>query len=207
MPSSKQTVKNEEGWEYHYSKGKLMVEYRKTGLLTETVDDKGVSTYFDYDPKFRPSRRLDWEPKPLRVREGNRRKSEIIAEYVYSDDGKVVAAKDRHGDLTRYSYTARGEIATVTCEGDAETWLDAGYVGPACEAVLAGKGIQAKICEKGARNRPLTAKQKRSNRAKSRKRCRVEHVFGYMTMNMKAMVKRYIGLKTSDLPSSIKQPQ
>jgi transposase, IS5 family len=86
-------------------------------------------------------------------------------------------------------------LDSVTCEGDAETWLDAGYVGPACEAVLAGKGIQAKICEKGARNRPLTAKQKRSNRAKSRKRCRVEHVFGYMTMNMKAMVKRYIGLK------------
>lgn len=83
----------------------------------------------------------------------------------------------------------------VTCEGDAETWLDAGYVGPACEAVLVGKGIQAKICEKGARNRPLTPKQKRSNKAKSRKRCRVEHVFGYMTMNMKAMVKRYIGLK------------
>ena len=86
-------------------------------------------------------------------------------------------------------------LDSVTYEGDAETWLDAGYVGPACEAVLAGKGIQAKICEKGARNRPLTAKQKRSNRAKWRKRCRVEHVFGYMTMNMKAMVKRYIGLK------------
>ena len=97
--------------------GKLMVEYRydrKTGLLTETVDAKGVSTYFDYDPKFRPSKRLDWEPKPLRVREGNRRKSVIIAEYVYSDDGKVTAAKDRYGDLTRYTYTARGEIATVT---------------------------------------------------------------------------------------------
>ncbi len=75
-------------------------------------------------------------------------------------------------------------LDSVTCEGDAETWLDAGYVGPACEAVLECKGIPANICEKGARNRPLTAKQKRSNRAKSRKRCRVEHVFGYMTMNM-----------------------
>lgn len=86
-------------------------------------------------------------------------------------------------------------LDSVTREGDAETWLDAGYVGPACEAVLAGKGIPAKVCEKGTRKHSLTAKQKRSNRAKSRKRCRVEHVFGYMTMNMKAMVKRYIGLK------------
>jgi YD repeat-containing protein len=97
--------------------GKLMVEYRydrKSGLLTETVDDKGVSTYFDYDPKFHPSKRLDWEPKPLRVRQGNRRKSEIIAEYAYGDDGKVTAAKDRNGELTRYTYNARGELATVT---------------------------------------------------------------------------------------------
>ena len=97
--------------------GKLMIEYRydrKTGLLTETIDDKGVCTYFDYDPKFRPSKRPDWEPKPLRVREGNRRKSVIIAEYLYSDDGKVTAAKDRNGDTTRYTYTARGELATVT---------------------------------------------------------------------------------------------
>ncbi|NQX01408.1 RHS repeat protein [bacterium] len=103
--------------------GKLMVEYRydrKTGLLTETVDDKGVSTYFDYDPKFRPSKRLDWESKPLRVRQGNRRKSEIIAEYAYSDEGRVTGAKDRHGDLTRYTYTVRGELASVTYpSGDA----------------------------------------------------------------------------------------
>ena len=86
-------------------------------------------------------------------------------------------------------------LDSVTRQGDPETWLDAGYVGPACEVVLSNKGISAKTCEKGARNRPLTKKQKRSNRAKSRKRCRVEHVFGYMTMNMKAMVKRYIGIK------------
>ena len=86
-------------------------------------------------------------------------------------------------------------LDSVTCEGDVETWLYSGYVGPACEAVLAGKGILAKIGEKCALNRLLTAKQERSNRAKSRKRCRVGHVFGYMTMNMKAMSKRYIGLK------------
>lgn len=86
-------------------------------------------------------------------------------------------------------------LDSVTREGDSETWLDAGYVGETCETVLASKGIPAKICEKGARNHPLKCKQKRSNRAKSRKRSRVEHVFGYMTMNMKAMVKRYIGMK------------
>ena len=107
---------------------------------------------------------------------------------------RVTSPTATFGDGTVLTRTSNFQLADHA-EGDAETWLDAGYVGPACEAVLAGKGILAKICEKGARNRPLTAKQKRSNRAKSRKRCRVEHVFGYMTMNMKAMVKRHIGLK------------
>jgi YD repeat-containing protein len=97
--------------------GRLIAEYRydrKSGLLTETIDDSGVSTFFDYDPNYRPSKRPDWDPKPLRVRRGNRRKSEIVAEYAYSEDGKVIGAKDRNGDLTRYTYTARGQIATVT---------------------------------------------------------------------------------------------
>ena len=50
--------------------GNLTAEYRydrKTGLLTETVDAGGVITFYDYDPAFRPSRLVAWEPKPLRV--------------------------------------------------------------------------------------------------------------------------------------------
>ena len=93
-------------------------------------------------------------------------------------------------EVTNASVHNSQVLDAVTREGNPETWLDVGYVGAACEEVLKNKGISAKICEKGARNRPLTAKQKRSNRAKSRKRSRVEHVFGYMTMSMKAMVKR-----------------
>lgn len=84
-------------------------------------------------------------------------------------------------------------LDAVTRPGDAETWLDAGYTGPACAAVLADKGITAQVCEKGARNHPLTGKQKRANRAKSRKRSRVEHVFGFMTVSMGAMYQRCIG--------------
>ena len=82
----------------------------------------------------------------------------------------------------------------VTERGDGPTFLDAGYVGPACEAVLAAKGIEAHICAKGARNRPLTYQQKRSNRKKSRRRSRVEHGFGFMTGSMKAMFRRAVGI-------------
>ncbi len=97
--------------------GKLITEYRysrKTGLLTEIVDATGKSTFFDYDPKFRPSKRVDWEPKPIRVRYGTRRKFELRAEYAYNDEGKLIAAKDASGNLTQYTYSARGELATVT---------------------------------------------------------------------------------------------
>lgn len=84
-------------------------------------------------------------------------------------------------------------LDAVTREGDGPTWLDAGYTGPACADVLKRKKITGHVCEKGARNRPLTRKQKRANRTKSRKRSRVEHVFGFMTGSMHAMYKRYIG--------------
>ena len=40
---------------------------------------------------------------------------------------------------------------------------------------------------------PLTPNQKKSNKAKSRKRVRVEHVFAFMTGSMNAMFKRHVG--------------
>ena len=79
-------------------------------------------------------------------------------------------------------------------EGDPMTWLDAGYAGKPCADLLAAKNIPAKVCEKGSRNNPLKPSQKRSNKAKSRVRSRVEHIFGFMTGSMKAMYKRHIGI-------------
>jgi YD repeat-containing protein len=101
---------------------KLILENRysrKTGLLTETVDEKNVSTYYDYDPKIRPYKIAEWEPKPLRIRRGNRQHSEVIAQYAYREDGKLIAAKDAQGEITSYVYNPRGEIATIsTSMGD-----------------------------------------------------------------------------------------
>jgi hypothetical protein len=60
-----------------------------------------------------------------------------------------------------------------------------------------------KVCEKGARNRPLTEEQIASNREKSRVRSRVEHIFGFMVaelsrsmeMSMNGMYIHSIGIK------------
>jgi transposase, IS5 family len=97
------------------------------------------------------------------------------------------------GDVTDASIHDSQALDAVTREGDPETWLDAGYVGPACGEVLRLKQITGHVCEKGNRGKPLTRKQKRSNRTKSSKRSRVEHVFGFMTGSMRAMYKRYVG--------------
>lgn len=84
-------------------------------------------------------------------------------------------------------------LDALTREGDPETWLDSGYSGQPCADLLASKSIAAQVCEKGVRGKPLTRAQKRSNRRKSKKRSRVEHVFGFMTVSMKAMYRRCVG--------------
>lgn len=96
---------------------KLLVEFRydrRTGLMTEQHDANGLITFFDYDPNWRPAKREVWEPKPIRVRRGTRRATEVVGEFTYDDHGRLVAAKDIAGQTTRYAYNARGEVTAVT---------------------------------------------------------------------------------------------
>jgi IS5 family transposase len=62
--------------------------------------------------------------------------------------------------------------------GKRDVYADSAYRSQEKEAQLAAAGIASQICEKGVRNCPLTAQQKTANRAKSKVRARVEHVFG-----------------------------
>src|SRR3972149_6053420 len=50
------------------------------------------------------------------------------------------------------------------------------------------------VIEKGCRNKPLTEKQKASNKEKSRTRVRVEHIFGFVENSMNGSFIRTIGL-------------
>ena len=78
-------------------------------------------------------------------------------------------------------------------KGDPTTYLDSAYVGERCENICAEKGVESKVIERAYRNKPLTKGQKKRNRAKSRVRVRVEHVFGTMVMCMRASWNRCIG--------------
>ena len=75
-----------------------------------------------------------------------------------------------------------------------DMYMDAGYVGPGVSESVKAVGMNPVICEKGYRNRPLSDEQKENNRRKSRVRCRIEHIFGFMEGAMGGLVVRSIGL-------------
>ena len=71
-------------------------------------------------------------------------------------------------------------------------YLDAGYEGR--EDIVKANAMRPVICEKGHRNHPLTKKQKKRNRKKSKRRCRVEHVFVFIEGAMHGSFVRAIGI-------------
>ncbi len=77
-------------------------------------------------------------------------------------------------------------------------YADSAYRSQEKEASLATANIARQICEKGARNQPLTAEQKASNTEKSRVRVRVEHVFGAQAQRGGHIV-RTIGLLRAEV--------
>jgi len=74
-------------------------------------------------------------------------------------------------------------------------YADSAYSGAPQEAIIEEKGMVNQVCEKGVKNRPLTEEQRAGNREKSRVRCRVEHIFGFMEMSMNGMYIYNIGIK------------
>ncbi len=75
-------------------------------------------------------------------------------------------------------------------EQDEAAYADSAYVGKKLP-----KHVRNEVCEKGYRNKPLTEEQKENNRRKSKIRCRIEHVFAFMTMSMHGITVRSIGIE------------
>lgn len=72
-------------------------------------------------------------------------------------------------------------------------FADSAYTGEEQEKVIEHVGMINQVHEKGYKNKPLTKKQMKSNRRKSKFRARVEHVFGFMEISMKGMFIHSIG--------------
>lgn len=73
-------------------------------------------------------------------------------------------------------------------------YADSAYTGEEQQKIYKKKKVIDCVHEKGYRNKPLTDKQKESNREKSRIRVRVEHVFGFIENSMNGSIIRTIGI-------------
>lgn len=83
---------------------------------------------------------------------------------------------------------------TVDDKGDKRpVYADSAYRSKEQEEKLAQANMESQIIEKGARNHPLTDAQKATNKAKSKTRVRVEHVFATQAQ-MGGHIVRCIGL-------------
>ena len=60
--------------------------------------------------------------------------------------------------------------------------------------MLRGKEITPQIIERAFKGKPLTDEQKENNHVKSKIRCPVEHVFGYVTNSMNDFYIQSIGI-------------
>ena len=70
-------------------------------------------------------------------------------------------------------------------------YADSAYVGQ--DKMLEEKKVDARIHEKGYRNRSLNEAQKEANHEKSKVRSRVEHIFGFIENSMGGSFIRCIG--------------
>ena len=93
------------------------------------------------------------------------------------------------------------ELLDQTADGEGNkrpVYADSAYRSQEKEKQLAADNIPSQICEKGARNHPLTEEQKASNKEKSKVRARIEHVFGAQAQ-MGGHIVRTIGLLRAEV--------
>lgn len=118
--------------------------------------------------------------------------------YGYKDHVKIDNASKL---ITKYSVTAANvhdsqALSGLLCKEDEGKTLyaDSAYRSAEISDLLSKKGIMNKIHERGYRDHPLSEKQKRDNRKKSKIRARIEHVFGFLSRTVKSRLLRCIGL-------------
>ena len=88
-------------------------------------------------------------------------------------------------------------MPTMINETDKAVYADSAYWGSVVAEALP-QNVENSIQERGTKKQPLTEEQKASNRIKSKTRCRIEHIFGFMTNSMHGITVRSVGLARAE---------
>jgi IS5 family transposase len=145
----------------------------------------------------------DWKEKPAKLSqkdtEARWTKKNQQTYYGYKDHVKVDTQSKliTNYEVTDASVHDSQVLPTLIQRTDTDTELhaDSAYRSEQIEETLQKRGVRSKIHEKANRNRPLTKTQLKRNRAKSRIRARVEHVFAHITSCMNGFRIRSIGMR------------
>ena len=138
----------------------------------------------------------DWKEKPHKLAQKDtdarwtKKGNEI--HYGYKDHTKVDAESKMIMDYTVTAANVHdsNEFVQFLDQRDQVVYADSAYVGKPLP-----EHVENCIHEKGFRGKPLTETQKKNNYQKSKIRCRIEHVFGFMTMSMHGLTVRTIGIQ------------
>ena len=152
----------------------------KAGEIPETfTDNPHKLSQKDTDARWTKKNKISYFGYKNHVKEDA--KSKIITKYIVTD-------------ASVHDSKATNDLLDEKDKGE-PFYADSAYSGEPQEAIIAQKEMVNQVCEKGAKNRPLTEEQITNNREKSRTRSRVEHIFGFMEMSMNGMYIYNIGIK------------
>ena len=119
-------------------------------------------------------------------------------QYGYKNSIKVDARKKFIDDYTVTDAAVHDSIPGKTLlnkkDRDQRLHGDGAYAGEEFANEVSRCGMINMIHEKGCRHRPLTDRQKQSNKRKSKVRVRVEHIFGFMRQVTGNVIIRTIGM-------------
>jgi transposase, IS5 family len=142
----------------------------------------------------------EWQEQPSKARQKDvdARWSKKNGEryYGYKNHVKVDSRSKLIDDFTVTDASVHDSNAldALIAKGDPVTYVDSAYTGPRCEQLFTERKVEAKPIERAYRNKPLNGRQQRSNRARSKIRVRVEHVFATMRMCLRSAWNRCIGM-------------
>jgi IS5 family transposase len=144
----------------------------------------------------------EWEKKPAKLRQKDRdarwTKKHGKSFFGYKNH---VNADAKHKLIRRYEVTdaavhdSQPLDALLTKDNTStDVFADSAYRSVETEAKLKAGGFRSRIHRRGRRNHPLSDAQTRANRAKSRIRARIEHVFGAQQSSVGGRIVRTIGI-------------
>jgi transposase, IS5 family len=144
----------------------------------------------------------EWEKKPAKLRQKDRdarwTKKHGKSFFGYKNHVNVDA---KHKLIRRYAVTDAavhdGQALDALLSKDntsSDVFADSAYRSAEAEAKLKARGFRSRIHRRAHRNHPLSGAQTRANRAKSRIRARIEHVFGAQQNSVGGRMVRTIGI-------------